>query len=179
MNQNLISPSDAYANCSQAMILDVRTDEEYDECHVSGSVLHTLDSLNPTAIQILRKNGEPCYVLCAAGKRAMKAAEILTAAGHENVLVIEGGIQNWIDKGLPVITLPEQLSLKHQSWIATGAVMILGAILGYLIHPAWYLLAGCGGILLIFSGITGWCPRMLLLSKLPWNKRTGRSSCRL
>jgi len=179
MKTNLISPFHAYANCSRAMILDVRTSEEYDECHVSGSVLQTLDSLNPTAIQTLRKNGEPCYVLCAAGKRAMKAAEVLTAAGHEDVSVVEGGIQNWIDKGLPVITPSEQLSLKHQSLIATGGIMILGVVLGYLIHPAWYLLAGGGGILLIVSGITGSCPMMFLLSKLPWNKRTGRSSCRL
>ena len=161
------------------MILDVRTSEEYHECHISGSVLRTLDSLNPTTIQALRKNGEPCYVLCAAGMRAMKAAELLNAAGHEDVAVIEGGIQSWVDKGLPVITRPEQLSLRHQSWIGTGAILILGVVLGCFIHPAWYLLAVVAGGLLIVSGIIGWCPIMFLLSKLPWNKRTGRSSCRL
>ena len=179
MNPNLISPSLAYANCSRAMILDVRTSEEYNQCHVAGSVLRTLDALNPTSIQTLRKSGEPCYVLCAAGKRAMKGAELLTAAGLEDVFVIEGGIQNWIDKGLPVITPPEQLSLRHQSWIATGGLMILGVVLGFNVHTTWYLISGVAGVMLVYSGITGWCPMMFLLSKLPWNKRTGRSSCRL
>jgi rhodanese-related sulfurtransferase len=100
---NLISPIDASSQSAVALILDVRNPDEYEECHIPGSALHPLGTLDTEAVQAIRRSGQPCFVLCAAGMRARKAVEILSVAGHENLSVIEGGIQAWMKEGLPVI----------------------------------------------------------------------------
>jgi adenylyltransferase/sulfurtransferase len=102
MRRDLITPIDAFTQREKALILDVRNLEEYQECHIDSSVLHPLGALNPEVVQHLREGKELCFILCAAGVRAGKAATLLLAAGHANLAVIEGGIQEWIKLGLPV-----------------------------------------------------------------------------
>ncbi len=101
--KKIITPASAHSHRHHALILDVRNPDEYQECHIAGSVLHPLPSLDSETVLALRKDSEFCYLVCAAGKRASIAADILSASGHEEIHVIEGGMQGWLDAGLPVI----------------------------------------------------------------------------
>lgn len=63
-----------------------------------------------------------------------------------------------------------ELSLERQVRIMAGAMAATGAVLSWLVHPAFAAISlaiGCG---LVYAGITNNCFATLLLSKLPWNK---------
>lgn len=47
-----------------------------------------------------------------------------------------------------------------------GALVTLGVLLGYYVNPAWLLLPGILGILLVQSAFTGFCPVYFSLDKI-------------
>ena len=45
---------------------------------------------------------------------------------------------------------PARRLVRPGVWIAGGALAVVGAVLGWIIHPAWVLLAVLGALALIF-----------------------------
>jgi rhodanese-related sulfurtransferase len=102
--------------------------------------------------------------------RATKAAEKFAAASQDRGGVIEGGTQPWIQAGLPVDRgVAKVISLERQVHIAAGALVLLGVLLGWLVHRALFGLSEFVGAGLIFAGITDFCGMGLLLARVPWN----------
>ena len=54
--------------------------------------------------------------------------------------------------------------------IAAGLLVLLGALLGWLVHPVFVGLAAFVGAGLVFAGITDTCGMGLLLARMPWNQ---------
>ncbi|MEZ6115933.1 MAG: rhodanese-like domain-containing protein [Pirellulaceae bacterium] len=83
------------------MILDVRTEKEWDAGHVEGSVNIPLNRLAD------RLNEVPTYetvvVHCQAGYRSSIAVSLLQANGHANVMDMVGGYAAWKASQLPVV----------------------------------------------------------------------------
>ncbi|MGO9615546.1 MAG: rhodanese-like domain-containing protein [Terracidiphilus sp.] len=157
-------------------LLDVRTPSEYASAHVPGARLIPLNELKVETILARHKPGTPIYVLCQAGARASKAIEQFERAGCGDCVLVEGGMQAWIDAGLPVHQgAGGVLPLMRQVQIVAGTLSAAGAILALAVNP-WFavlpLLIGCG---FIFAGITGTCGLALLLARMPWNR--GQESC--
>jgi rhodanese-related sulfurtransferase len=154
-------------------LLDVRTPVEYAAVHAEGAKLIPLDVLDPNAVMADRNGsaGEPVYVLCKSGARAAKAVERFRAAGFDNVFSVEGGTQAWERAGLPVVRGEKMMSLERQVRIAAGSLVLLGALLGWLVHPAFLGLSALVGAGLVFAGVTDWCGMGLLLARMPWNRR--------
>jgi hypothetical protein len=50
--------------------------------------------------------------------------------------------------------------------LMAGAFILLSLTLGYWISPYWYLFTAFVGLNLFQSGLTNWCPAMLILKKL-------------
>jgi len=109
--------------------------------------------------------------LCASGNRAKKASEKFLAEGIPYCLVVEGGTQAWEAAGLSVIKGKGVISIERQVRIGAGTMVLAGVLLGYYVHPGWYLLSGFIGCGLIFAGTTDWCGMGLLLAKMPWNQK--------
>jgi rhodanese-related sulfurtransferase len=87
-------------------------------------------------------------------------------------VVVEGGTEAWIAAGLPVDRgTVTAISLERQVRIAAGALVLLGVLLGWLVHPAFFGLSGFVGAGLVFAGITDFCGMGLLLARMPWNNR--------
>lgn len=84
-----------------AIILDVRTTEEYKEEHLAGARL--LDFLNTKTfdegIKRLDKS-HTYYVYCRSGKRSHNACLKMKKQGFK-VFDMEGGILNWKRLGMP------------------------------------------------------------------------------
>ncbi|NQZ13779.1 MAG: rhodanese-like domain-containing protein [Alphaproteobacteria bacterium] len=71
-------------------ILDIRTDLEYKNMALDYPVNHQpLHTIKPDEFT---KTDTETFILCKAGPRAFKLAEILAMQGHENLIVIDGGI---------------------------------------------------------------------------------------
>lgn len=90
-----LSPEDAlYRISTGAYLIDVRTQEEYVEKHIKGSINIPLDDMESRIKTIVKdKNGE-IIVYCASGKRSRNAAELLIKAGYTRVYDL-GGITAW------------------------------------------------------------------------------------
>ena len=84
-----------------AIILDVRTPEEYKEEHLAGA--QQLDFLNTSVfdagIKLLDKS-HTYYVYCRSGKRSHNACIKMKKQGLK-VFNMEGGILNWKKLGMP------------------------------------------------------------------------------
>jgi rhodanese-related sulfurtransferase len=153
-------------------LIDVRTPVEFREVHVEFARNVPLDRLDPAAIASGRtaSPGEPLYVICRSGGRGQKACEKLLAAGHVDVVNVEGGTQACIDAGLPVVRGKKTMALERQVRIAAGLLVLLGVLLGFIAHPAFFGLSAFVGAGLVFAGVTDFCGMGLLLARMPWNR---------
>ncbi len=81
-----------------AVLLDVRTPDEFAEGHVKGAVLVPHDEVSPRIPEILALANEdqatPIVVYCRAGGRAGLAKQTLLDAGFANVSNL-GGMGDW------------------------------------------------------------------------------------
>lgn len=101
---NVLSPKDFIEQAkadTTAIILDVRTPEEYKEEHLAGA--QQLDFLNSEAfdagIKLLDKS-HTYYVYCRSGKRSHHACMKMKKHGLK-VFDMEGGILNWKKLEMP------------------------------------------------------------------------------
>ena len=85
-----------YNDLPVAILLDVRTPQEYREGHIPGSVNLPLQSLD-NAEEIIENEDTPIYVYCHSGIRSRQAAVLLGAMGYTNVKNI-GGIAAYSGK---------------------------------------------------------------------------------
>jgi len=86
---------------SQALIIDIRTHEEFDNGHLLGS--SNVDSGH--AYQIVKTIADPnteLWVLCRTKHRATYFGGMLYKYGYTNVHVVDGGIAGWAEKGYPL-----------------------------------------------------------------------------
>jgi rhodanese-related sulfurtransferase len=153
-------------------LIDVRTPVEFREVHAEGARNVPLDSLDPKQ-EATRHNGhtaEPLYVICRTGGRSSKAVKKFLDAGIENVVNVDGGTEAWQKAGLPVKHGKKAISLERQVRIAAGFLVLLGAALGYFVHPYFIGLSAFVGAGLMFAGITDTCGMGMLLAKMPWNQ---------
>lgn len=170
-----VSAQHASSQAAQCLLLDVRTPAEYEEVHIPGSVLHPLSGLNSGEISELLKGKEACILVCGTGKRARQAADKLAAQGIRTLKILDGGVSAWHQAGLSVNRGRKTISLERQVRIAAGALVFIGAVLGYFVSPAWIALSGFVGAGLVFAGVTDTCGMAMLIARMPWNKR--RPAC--
>lgn len=152
-------------------LIDVRTPAEFGEVHVAFARNMPLERLTPELAPKAR-GGEPIYVICRAGNRAQQACERLAAAGV-NAVIVEGGMQAWIEAGLPVVRGKKTISLERQVRITAGLLVLLGSLLTMTVHPYFVGLTAMVGAGLTFAGVTDSCGMGVLLAKMPWNQVKG------
>ena len=169
MNIHPIKPSEASVYGPDTLFLDVRELVEYRQGHIASSVLLPLSEVDPVVVRRLVREGQRCIVVCKAGVRAQKAAQILAAEGLGNLHVLEGGMDAWVAAGLPVKAGSGGISIQSQTRTIAGLMVIAGALLGIFVDKNWAYLSAFAGCGLILAGLTGWCGMSVLLSKMPWN----------
>ena len=76
------------------IILDVRTQEEYDEGHIPGAILIPGTEIEMRAEEDMPDKDQLLLVYCRSGRRSKQAAEILVELGYTNVMEF-GGILDW------------------------------------------------------------------------------------
>ena len=170
MNVSSIPPAEAHVCGDGPLFLDVRNPDEYEEGHIASSVLLPLPQLNPLAVRRMMREGQRCVVVCKAGMRARKAAQILSEGGIGNLQILEGGMDAWANAGLPVNRGSEGVSIQSQTRFIAGLMVLIGVLLGVFVDRNWLYLSGFVGCGLMLAGLTGWCGLSLLLSKMPWNR---------
>lgn len=76
------------------IILDVRTQEEFDQAHIPGAILIPNDQISAEAERVLMDKNQLILVYCRSGRRSKLAAEELVKLGYTNIKEF-GGIIDW------------------------------------------------------------------------------------
>lgn len=76
------------------IILDVRTQEEYDQGHIPGAILIPDNRIDADAEKVLTDKNQLILVYCRSGRRSKLAAERLVQLGYTNIKEF-GGILDW------------------------------------------------------------------------------------
>ena len=75
------------------LLLDVRTQKEYDEGHIPGAVCFPNEDIQPGLPMPFETDAE-ILLYCRSGRRSAEAAEKLAEMGYTNIADF-GGIQDW------------------------------------------------------------------------------------
>lgn len=156
----------------EAVLVDVREPAEHVRERIAGAVLAPLSRLEADPLpEAAQQRGTRKLVLhCASGARSAQAVQILRARGLE-VLDLTGGIAAWKQAGLPVaVVRSAPLPIMRQVQIVAGSLALIGVVLGFAVHAAFFVLSGIVGAGLLLAGITGTCMMANLLLKLPYNR---------
>ena len=76
------------------IILDVRTQEEYDQGHIPGAIVISHEEIGEKAEAVLTDKDQLILVYCRSGRRSKLAAEVLVELGYTNIKEF-GGILDW------------------------------------------------------------------------------------
>lgn len=89
------------------IILDVRTQSEYDSGHIEDAVLIPVSELEERIDEL--DTDKKILVYCNCGGKSANASDILIQYGFEGVYNMERGITAWTDLGYPVVSNSEGL----------------------------------------------------------------------
>ncbi len=85
-------------------VVDVRTQEEWDEYHAPNTNLIPLDELEARLSEVPKD--QEILVVCRSGNRSQQGRDILIAAGY-NATSMAGGLKEWYAKGYPIEGAPQ------------------------------------------------------------------------
>ena len=98
-----ISPTDAVSKTksSDALIVDVREKDEWDEEHIPGAVNISRGLIELEVEEKFPDRNTTIICHCGGGGRSALAAESLQKMGYKNVRSMAGGFKAWKAAGLP------------------------------------------------------------------------------
>ncbi|MCF4136258.1 rhodanese-like domain-containing protein [Streptomyces sp. Tue 6430] len=156
-------------------VIDVRTPAEYASGHLPGAVNIPLDHIRRALPEIRHAAGRgEVLVVCASGARSENACKLLAEQGIGTATLV-GGTGAWAAEGHDLQTpaacdTRAGWSMERQVRLTAGSLVLLGLLLGVLVHPALQLIsAGIAGGL-VFSALTNTCGMAAMLGKLPHNR---------
>lgn len=85
---------------SDVAVLDVRTDEEWEEGHIEGAV-HVMGGFLEDNLDAIPAGDRTVAVVCDSDYRSTVAASVLQRHGFRNVVNVAGGMGAWRRAGLP------------------------------------------------------------------------------
>ena len=74
-----------------AIIIDVRTQEEFNESHIAGAINIPLDEIDTIEYDM----NDTLIIYCATGMRSVEAIKQLIDMGYTSLYNLDGGLLNW------------------------------------------------------------------------------------
>ena len=153
-----IDTGEAEKRVDQALFLDVREPDEYEQGTIPGALHIPRGNLEVQVEGRIANREQPIVVYCAGGVRSAFAAKTLADLGYTDVVSMAGGFNRWKDEGrdwrTPQTLAAEQRNRYHrhlllpevgetgQLKLLDSKVLLLGA--GGLGSPAALYLAAAG-----------------------------------
>ena len=86
----------------QALLIDVREPEEWEDGIIKGAVLIPRGILERDVHKEVEDLTRPVLLYCGSGNRSLLAAVSLRAMGFQDVRSLDGGFDAWRNEGMPV-----------------------------------------------------------------------------
>ncbi|MEW2553307.1 rhodanese-like domain-containing protein [Streptomyces zhihengii] len=173
-----LGAGEARSRLHELTVIDVRTPGEYAGGHVPGALNIPLDQIRH-ALPDIRHAADrgDVLVVCASGARSENACRVLADNGIDTA-TLSGGTGAWAAAGhdlqRPQGGACATWGMERQVRFTAGTVVLLGLLLGVLLHPAFQILSAGIAAGLVFSALTNTCGMAAMLAKLPHN-RPGRA----
>lgn len=81
-------------NDKDAVLVDVRSPQEYKEKHLDGSINIPVYEIEQKSKEIIPNKNNVYILYCQSGGRSSKAVKILEKQGYSKLYNIEGGLDN-------------------------------------------------------------------------------------
>ncbi|MFF7340798.1 rhodanese-like domain-containing protein [Streptomyces sp. NPDC008163] len=169
-----LGTGEARTRLHELTVIDVRTPGEYAGGHLPGALNIPLDRIQQ-ALPDIRHAAErgDILVVCASGARSEKACRVL-ADHHISTATLSGGTGAWAADGhdlhRPARGTRATWGMERQVRLTAGTVVLIGLLLGVLVHPAFQILSAGIAAGLVFSALTNTCGMAAMLAKLPHNR---------
>jgi rhodanese-related sulfurtransferase len=97
-------PTDAILliNHEDAVVLDVREENEYVQGHILNSIHIPLSMLSDKMGRLEKYRHRPIIASCMSGNRSSRACQVLKQNGFEHIHNLKGGIIAWQNANLPL-----------------------------------------------------------------------------
>jgi rhodanese-related sulfurtransferase len=89
-------------NHDDAIVLDVREENEYRNGHIVNAVHMPISYLNDRMDELEKYKDKNLIVSCKSGQRSGHACALLKKKGFENVYNLSGGMMAWQSDNLPI-----------------------------------------------------------------------------
>ena len=153
----------------RAVLVDIREADEFARSHIRGAQSQPLSTWEKAHLNIDPR--ADVIFTCRSGMRTAGACDRLATRVNGDAFVLDGGLDAWAKAGLPIETNADApMEIVRQVQIAAGSLVLTGVILGFLVAPIWFALAGFVGAGLTFAGVSGFCGMARLLMRAPWNR---------
>lgn len=83
-------------NNKKMLLLDIRTEEEFEEVHIEHSVNIPLQDLLYNIDELQEYNDRDIVVYCRSGHRSITACNLLSMEGFNKLYNLEDGIQGYL-----------------------------------------------------------------------------------
>jgi rhodanese-related sulfurtransferase len=158
----------------ECVLIDVREPDEHARERIPGARLVPLSKFNPEEAVRTLKPGQRLVMHCRSGRRSSDACRLSASLVKSGVLLctMTGGIEAWKKEGFPVAvdSKVSGISVMRQVQMVVGAFVLVGTVLGFLVHPGFLVIPAFLGAGLLFAGATGWCALATVIGKMPWNR---------
>ncbi|WP_435286431.1 rhodanese-like domain-containing protein [Streptomyces bacillaris] len=169
-----LAAGEARTRLHELIVIDVRTPGEYAGGHLPGALNIPLDQVQ-RALPDIRDAADrgDVLVVCASGARSENACRILADNGITTA-TLTGGTGAWAADGhdlhRPQGAARTTWGMERQVRLTAGMIVLLGLLLGLLLHQAFQLLSAGIAAGLVFSALTNTCGMAAMLAKLPYNR---------
>lgn len=135
----------------EALLVDVRTPEEFSDLHAAPALNIPLDQLDGAEIDALAQGKKLC-IICQNGTRGVQAVRTLEGFGFrpENVV---GGTSAWQAAGLPVVVGHKIISSEARVRVSVGLLTIMASVAAVTTSPIFIVIPLIVGTGLTFAGL--------------------------
>ena len=185
MSIKTITPTDLYHRLKLghiAPLIDVRTQEEFEEGHIHGAFSVPLECFSAKdviqKVNTIYPETPTIYIISGSGSKASEATLRLAAEKYEYIMLLEGGMQAWEKSAFPIkrprskMIGGQHLEINQQILITVGSVVTLATILGTFVSPAFLAISLLAGIGIAYEGIFGTDYFHQFLSRMSWNRES-------
>ena len=166
-----LKPADVAARLKArtAILIDVREPDEFAREHVPGAIHAPLSAFDQAPLE--PSEGREVIFTCRTGNRTAVNCRRLASRVQGQAFVLDGGLDAWKAQGLLTRTdASRPIELMRQVQMTAGGLILIGAALGLLVHPAFWGLSAFVGAGLFVAGATGFCGMARILAAMPWNR---------
>jgi|TARA_B110000977_G_scaffold103666_1_gene135394 rhodanese-related sulfurtransferase len=100
-----VTPKEAVTlmNREEAILIDVREDNELVQGFIRGSKHLSLSVLTQRVNELKAHTDKPVIVYCRSGNRSLTACQTLKKHNFNNIMSLRGGLEAWRNDNLPVV----------------------------------------------------------------------------